>query len=354
MTKGRSDLWIALVAAVAIAALAYAVHVQDAATPSTFSTFDRGPNGYAALFAALRTAGVPVRRLEVPLARMTHPPAVLVVSSARRYLGGNPLARADRARLAAFVRRGGRLVVLAWGFARHRLALATMPTTIAARTHRAFALVRDADTADVIVVRAPSDAVFRFRSDGAPLLANRHGVVALRYRLGRGDVIAIAAPQLWSNRWIGRADNARFAYDVLAHRGPVAFDEYVQGYARRASAWNVIPMSVKIATALALVTLVVAVAGANLPFAGRVPAEPPDERGSAAYLDAIAALLRRGGGARSAIAAFARDAAARPSRAPWAERARDALAELRARDAPTAVDVLAAARLDYRLRKERG
>ncbi|HVA32955.1 MAG TPA: hypothetical protein VNG31_02330, partial [Candidatus Baltobacteraceae bacterium] len=61
MNARRTDVVIVVVAALVIALLAYGR--QSAARrepPSVFSTYDTGPNGYRALYAVLRGAGVAV------------------------------------------------------------------------------------------------------------------------------------------------------------------------------------------------------------------------------------------------------------------------------------------------------
>lgn len=83
--------------------------------PSVASTYDTGPEGYRALFETLRRVGIPVARLEQPLAELPPGTAVLAATAPIAY------DAADRTRLLRFMRRGG--TVLAFG----HLAIAHAP-----------------------------------------------------------------------------------------------------------------------------------------------------------------------------------------------------------------------------------
>ena len=125
-----------------------------------------------------------------------------------------------------------------------------------------------------------------------PLLADDRGMVA-DLSLGKGEVVAITVPTLFSNAHLLDADNLAFAYDVVAGHGPVAFDEYVHGYDDDVTLWQALPQPVRAAAWVVAAIVGLALIGANVPFAPPIPAEPPDERDSSAYVDAMAALLRR-------------------------------------------------------------
>ena len=189
-----------------------------------------------------------------------------------------------------------------------------------------------------------------------PLLAAGGGTVALAYLYGKGEVVAISAPALFGNAQIARADNARFAYDLLAGRGPVVFDERPHGYAVDKSFWEALPNPVRVAFWIVCSIVALALIGANVRFAPPIPLDPPDERDSSAYLRAMAGLLRRARSARAAIGVFADDASRRarrhPDLAPENAEAVAQLAQLREISHPGDAVLIRAATLDARLRKD--
>ncbi|HTU82423.1 MAG TPA: DUF4350 domain-containing protein, partial [Candidatus Acidoferrales bacterium] len=211
---------------------------------------------------------------------------------------------------------------------------------------------RNRFTAGVRRVDGSVEDLFAFGSAvGTPLLGNAGGIVATRSAYGKGEVVAVTAPELFSNAAIARGDNARFAYDVVAGHGPAAFDEYVHGYNDQATFWQVLPVPVKVACFAVGAIVLAALAGANLPFAPPIPLEPPDERDTSEYLRAMGALMRRARAGREAVAIFAADARRHLRGSAGAAH----VAEFQALEAlphPPDAAVLRAARLDFQVRKE--
>ena len=324
---------------------------------SVYSTYDTGPNGYRALYEVVRSAGVPVRRFERVLALLDGDVRTLVIST----YAGDPSAKGldehDAARLLRFVSGGGRLVVLDTDFAGKRDFTPGVGTSTFAHAGDAIALAENRYTAGVIRVRGPVDAVFPFaqRRGAVPLLANDRGIVATSYRVGKGEVVAITAPALLGNAHLRDADNLAFAYNVIAGHGPAAFDEYVHGYDDDLGFWQVLPGPVRAAFWIVCAIVGLALIGANVPFAPPVPVDPPDERDSSAYVDAMAGLMRRARAGRAAMASFAADAARRARGARNVDAVRNAVAELeRLRELPRPSDaaLLRAAILDFHVRKD--
>jgi hypothetical protein len=119
--------------------------------------------------------------------------------------------------------------------------------------------------------------------------------------------------------------------------------------------WSVLPAPVHAAVWIVCALVLIALIGANVPFAPPIPVRPPDERDSSAYLDAMAALMRRARASRAAVATFANDARRRTLRRSRSQHqyAVDALTALERSARPSDKDLLSAALLDYELRKER-
>ncbi|HEY5256977.1 MAG TPA: DUF4350 domain-containing protein [Candidatus Baltobacteraceae bacterium] len=369
---------IALVIAIALARQAELAAVK----PSYFSSYDSGRNGYRALYDVLSRDGVTVRRFERDLGLLDRDTGVLVVSpsdleagfsgrTGQRYASIGP---SDLLRLRAFARGGGRLVVLDTAFGGADDALLGLPGTHDIKPATvALALTAGPSTAGVSRVRASVGAVFGWAVPKAePLLGVAGGTVAIAYPLGKGEVVAIAAPDVLSNAHVAQADNARFAFDVLAGHGVVAFDERLHGYAQDKSFWSALPAPVHAAVWIVLGIVVLALVGANVRFAPALPVDPPGDRDSSDYLASMGALLRRARAARGAIAAFAEDAFRRARRRYGlsgqadvsaivariqSEEMRRAIANLdrlRAIERPSDAALVRAANLCARLRKELG
>jgi hypothetical protein len=295
VTSRRSDLWILIAGAVLLSVIALA---RDAAErqppPSVFSSYDTGRSGYAAWYDVAQKAGLPVRRFERALGTLDGDVGTLVIGGYENDPSAKPLDANDAKLLESFVKRGGRLVVLDDEFAGNRDLTPGVGTTVDASERDAIALANDRFTAGVSRVSGPVDAVFRFSErQGVPLLANRSGVVAIAYTYGKGEVVAVTAPALLGNANLAHDDNAAFGYDLLAGHGAIAFDEYVHGYDEGTTFWNALPPPVHAAVYLTVVIVLLALVGANVPFVPPLTLEPPDERDSSGYIDAMAALMRR-------------------------------------------------------------
>ncbi|MBV8530526.1 MAG: DUF4350 domain-containing protein [Candidatus Eremiobacteraeota bacterium] len=294
MTKLRSELVVVIVGALLLALLAYGNEATKKAPPSVYSTFDTGPNGYRALYEVLRTAGVPVRRFERVLGLLDPSIRTLIVTGYENDPFAKPLDEHDAARLRRFVESGGRLVAIDAEFAGSDDVAPGVGTTVQNAGTGAIVLARTAYTQGVTRVRGSIGWIFPFAEPhGIPLLANAHGMVAVAYRVGHGEVIAITAPALFGNAQLRNAGNLRFAYNAIAGHGPAAFDEYVHGYDDNVSLWSVLPSEVRAAVWIVLAIVVLALIGANVPFAPPHLAAPADERDSSNYITAIARLLRR-------------------------------------------------------------
>jgi hypothetical protein len=217
-----------------------------------------------------------------------------VITGYERDPSARPMDERDSAYLRRFVENGGRLVAIDAEFAGDDDVAPGVGTSVQANGNGAIALARNAYTGGVTAVRGPIDWVFPFKDRrGVPLLANVHGMVAVAYRVGRGEVIAVTAPALFGNAQIQNADNVRFAYNAIAGHGPAAFDEYVHGYDDGLTLWAALPSAVRAAVWIVLAIALLALVGANVRFAPPYLPTPPDERDSSDYISAMAELMRR-------------------------------------------------------------
>lgn len=242
----------------------------------------------------LLAAGVPVRRFERELGTLDPSIRTLIVTGYEHDPSAKPLDEHDAALLRRFVVNGGRLVAIDAEFAGPQDVTPGVGTTVQATGGDAIALARNGYTADVARASGSIDWIFPFKEPrGAPLLANNEGMVAVWYRFGRGEVVAITAPSLFGNAELRNADNLRFAYNAIANHGEAAFDEYVHGYDDHLTMWTALPASVHAAVWVVLAIVGLGLIGANVPFAPPYLPQPPDERDSSAYIAAMAELMRR-------------------------------------------------------------
>lgn len=292
----RLEVFILSVCGLLLVLLAYERGtIEQARRPSVYSTYDTRPNGYRALYEVLRAAGVPERRFESELATLDSSVRTLVVTGYENDPSAKPLDEHDAAFLRRFVENGGRFVAIDTEFAGREDVTPGVGTTLQTASRGvAIALARNAYTSGVARVRGPIEWTFPFKElRGVPLLANDRGMVAVLYRLGRGEVIAVTAPAIFGNAQLRNPDNLRFAYNVIAGHGEAAFDEYVHGYDNRLTAWAALPNAVHAAIWIVLAIVAIALIGANVPFAPPYSPDPPDERDSSHYIAAIAELMRR-------------------------------------------------------------
>ena len=375
MLRNRPEMLAALGAVLVLMATVYLRSTQDR-TPSVsqFSSYDSGRNGYRALYEVLQREGVDVLRYEYPLGLLRRnvrtlvfpPPMGPPVSAFGRPSG-------DAATLAQWTKNGGTLVAFwqtfdAADWAALGLALKInapkSPASIARPTLQA------AQTRGVRAIRGRFETLFRLSraARARPLLESAGGAAAIAYRFGKGEVIAISDPTVFSNLRLGSRDNARFAYDVL-ERGPVAFYERANGYVVDRSFWDALPRSGHIAVFCATAIVLLGLIGSNVRFAPALPSEREPERDSSEYIVSMARLLARGHAASRAIddtaGAVARALRRRfgaESRAPLATfasrlndpEARAAIRELgrlQATSNPSDSELLRAGKLGARLRK---
>jgi hypothetical protein len=294
LIKPRLEVAIVAIGAAALIWIGFASRPGAPRNVSVYSTYDSGPNGYRALYEVLRQAGVKVTRFERVPATLDRSISTLVVTGYENDPSRKPLDSKDAAALSSFVRNGGRLVAIDNDFAGPADVTPGAGFTLPAHGNGAIALARSAFTRSVTSVNGPVASAFPFSlRRGVPLLANQRGMVAIWYRFGRGEVIAITAPALFSNRRLRDAGNARFAYNVMAGHGDVAFDEYVHGYDQSLTLWGALPAPVHAAVWVVLSIALLALIGANVRFAPPRTVREPDERDSAGYIASLAELMRR-------------------------------------------------------------
>jgi hypothetical protein len=294
MRRYRFDVIVLVVGGVLLLVVGYQQRALERPHTSVYSTYDTGPNGYRALYDVLGAAGVPLHRFERILGLLDPSIRTLVMTGYEDDPAAKPLDLHDVAALRRFVQNGGRFVAIDTEFAGARDVTPGAGTTVRAQGIGAKPLARNSFTQGVSFVHGPVGWIFPFKKTrGVALLANAHGIVALSYRYGRGEVVAITAPALFGNAQLRNGDNLRFAYNAIAGHGDAAFDEYVHGYDDQLTFWSVLPAADRVAFWVVVAAVVLALAGANVPFAPPYLPAATDERDSSDYIGAMAELMRR-------------------------------------------------------------
>jgi hypothetical protein len=350
----------ALAAAGVLALLALvAVLTSRPETPrdDSYSSTGYDAGGYRAWAALLKREGVATTRFVLRPIELDDRIDTLVSAQPVPQLS-DPAVRtaADVAALAAWVRRGGRLVYAGRNAAlkaaeTNALALPFFLPDVGARGRL--------DGPDAAFVRSVAalgtDRMLLVEHAGVPVLFDGNGEIVVRYPLGRGEIVAVSAAAPFANANLAHADNARLAYLLGRPRRPgglVAFDDGIHGALIDRPWYRALPIPLRVSLALGAVALLLGLLGSTLRTGPALPLAPPREPSSAEFVDALAALHERIGArgeARDAIV-HAALAAAGSSEGDGPRR----LTALLAAPAATDAELLAGAQRAYALRKDIG
>jgi hypothetical protein len=296
----------AAVLAVAVALIVALDLAQEHPPPpgDSYSTYDAAPGGLRAWYELLGREGVGVTRFEERAAFLDRATHTLVVAAAPPSLvGASEISAPDGAALAAWVRSGGRLVVVGAAPLMDTakdlgLAPRVAPRVVGEPPVIAPALRR----LGVERFAAPRGQRLGARPKDQVLLADRFGRLAVGFPLGRGAVVQVLDGAMLRNGAIGRPDHARLAYAVAVLRGgPVAFDEALHGYLVPEHWWQIFPRRLVVAILLCCVVLAVALVGSAVRLGPPRPAEPERAPHTGEYIDALATLMQRGHAANAAV-----------------------------------------------------
>ena len=137
--------------------------------------------------------------------------------------------------------------------------------------------------------------------DQVPLLRTTGGaVMGVEKFVGKGRVVALRDPYVFTNALLARADNGHLAAALLDLDGAgatIRFDEYHRDVTRTdagsAPAWWTTPWGAAVLWAIAVLFIGFFIRGRA--FGVRVPRNPRADRSSAEYATAVGSLLRRAG-----------------------------------------------------------
>lgn len=288
--RGRSGwvLLIALLAAAGALLLAQAGNHLDSPEHSSNSDGRNGTSALRQYATALR--GHRTSQLDLSF-NPPPPPATLFVFNPTQHFSAD-----DTTALVAWVKSGGTLVYgadqldtrLALAFDLHQ-PQRQVPATGRPATP-AFKGVETITTESFAHSLQPT-------TDQATLFASLPGgALVIEQALGRGRVITISAPEILCNGWLEKADNGRFAADLIAMTpGPVVFDEFHHG-AGAGSKGSILGQPLGIGLMWASIAVFLGLLLRGRAFGPRIPVAAGRGRSAAEYATAVGHLLHQAGG----------------------------------------------------------
>ncbi len=318
----RRDLVLAALALIALVAVSLLGDHKEAPTAASHASDDYGFGGYRAWYGLMAREGTRVTTFR------SHHDALresgidtLVVAFPEDGIAYDWNA-GERDALRAWVRGGGRMI-----------DVGLTPSAGAGNDDAKGEKVYLHDTKDpggalrgtwaAEVSSLPDRGVGRLfpykRAKVETLLRDRAGIVAVRYRYGRGEVVGIADAAQFENRAIAHGDAARLAYLAARPRRPgatLAFDEAIRGAVVERPWYRALTAPELVALALAALAGLLWLAYGIVPLGPPVRLFPPREPTSAEFVDAVAALYERARARDHAADALLRDARRSLERAP--------------------------------------
>jgi hypothetical protein len=317
--RGSRAEWIVLALLLAVmvgaAALAGGRGAEEdreaAPNPSTYNARGSGSKG---LFLWLQALGVRARRWERPLLELPAEATVLLVLGPRL-----PLEEAELKVLEGWVRGGGVLLLA------DDTVGAPVPGVWAGAPALHFGLrprgggrpatLRPAFPAGYVegveTIRPEGQVRFQRRvpPGWAPLFADEAGDVLAIRRMGRGTLIALADPGLFSNARLETAGHARLALNIVrahAGKGTVLVDEFHHGHGHRgAFARYLRGTAVPWMAAQAALAFLALLLARGTRFGPPLPAPREARASSLEYVAALGDLYQRAGARGIAAEALA-------------------------------------------------
>jgi hypothetical protein len=200
--------------------------------PPRRTTYSAGPGGYMVLYRWLQALQLPVQRWEKDLRKLPREASVLLVAEPESVPTGGEIQA-----LLEWLRRGGTLVVLASSRTPFLTKFGLSPQLQLGRDQVEIRPVQPGPyTAGVRSMKARGDSWLECERPEAVFHAwGKGGGVLAVMDEGKGRVIALPVPELFSNTALKEEDNARLALNLLLeHRqdGVILLDEYHHGYGR--------------------------------------------------------------------------------------------------------------------------
>jgi hypothetical protein len=264
--------------------------------PGPPSTYNAASAGYKALYLWVRELGVSAKRWESPLTELPREAGVLLMMSPR--LGPGP---GEVKALEKWIRDGGTLVLVSspWNaFAKHfgfemKMRFHDQKKEEESPSFQPGPYIRGQRT----IMSKIHPSIDSGKPEEIVHARDAFGNLIVAVEEGRGRVIMIADPSLFSNLHLREGDHARLALDLLLTHlgeGVLLIDEYHHGYGRVTSVAAYVFQSEAFLPMLQVMFLLLVLwAAAGRRFGPPRPLPRETERSSMEYVRAMAQLFQR-------------------------------------------------------------
>jgi hypothetical protein len=269
-----------------------------------YSAFNPGASGYKAAYLLLKQRGVPVAAFQKQTKELPDDARVLIAASPYFALSlfgsGARWSEEDSDAVIEWVRDGGVLILLEDDVS----ALTEELDLDAAAGQKLDANLRPAQPAPFIAgiqnVFLPGSSRWAKKPERAVTLFGDKDPAVIAMARGRGVIYAVATPQVFSNRHLTDADNARLLVQMVEGHlaasgqggGRVYFDEYHQGFETGRTFFDALGRSGQLTTIqLIVLSLLIAYSAGKRFGLPRPLPQPP--RVSSEYVSSVAMVYQR-------------------------------------------------------------
>jgi Domain of unknown function (DUF4350) len=199
--------------------------------PTTYST---ASGGSRATYLLLKESGYKITTFEQPLRDLPG-------GNGKTLILAGPIMAAskeDRNRLQAFLDQGGRLIATGAVAAFYVPAGEATPDPFAGIEWKLQqALTPSSLTRAAPEITLPSQAYWNQDTGAVPLYGDREKPVVVKFKVGQGDVLWLAAATPLTNAGLKEKGNLEFLFAAVGEPGSteILWDEYIHGYERSES-----------------------------------------------------------------------------------------------------------------------
>jgi Domain of unknown function (DUF4350) len=292
----KRSLFAALLLLVFVVIVGIDAYQKIRRQPGPPSTYNAASAGYKALYLWLRDMGVPAERWENPLTELPREADVLVMMSPRLGPGLGELKA-----LETWTRSGGTLILVSWpgnAFAKQfgfemKMSLQDQKKGEKILSFQPGPYIRGRRR----IMSKMHPGIDSGKPEAIAHCRDAFGNLIVALEEGKGRVIMLADPSLFSNLDLRQGDHARLALDLLlTHLGEglLLVDEYHHGYGRVTSVAAYIFQSEAVVPLLQVMFLLLVLwAAAGRRFGPARPLARDTERSSMEYVRAVAHLFQR-------------------------------------------------------------
>jgi hypothetical protein len=198
--------------------------------PTTYST---ASGGSRAAYLLLKESGYKITTFEQPLRELGE-------GKGKTLILADPIAAApkqDRDRLEAFLREGGHLIATGFLSSYYVPPGEASPDPLATEWKSQPALYPSPLTRAAPEITMPSPAYWRADTGALSIYGDPDKPVVVKYQVGQGDVLWLAASTPLTNAGLKQKGNVEFLFAAVGGPGSteILWDEYIHGYERSES-----------------------------------------------------------------------------------------------------------------------